>query len=131
MANVRIRSTKILGGAALILFVVAAARAQRTGTETETVAAPNNTTTAAARITRRRVGSASASASSAAIVRSHDLFVANARATSPLTPDDPGGTEQREGWTRLQWNFAGPDGCRRAACVGQRGRRPELRAARA
>jgi serine protease len=27
-----------------------------------------------------------------------------------VIPDDPGDSAQREGWTRLQWNFAGPAG---------------------
>jgi serine protease len=33
-----------------------------------------------------------------------------AHAAAPLTPDDPGRTAKPAGWTRLQWNFAGPYG---------------------
>src|SRR4051812_42418995 len=36
--------------------------------------------------------------------------VANARAASVLRPDDPGESTHGEGWTHLQWNFAGPAG---------------------
>jgi serine protease len=33
-----------------------------------------------------------------------------AQAAAPFTPDDPGRVATPAGWTRLQWNFAGPYG---------------------
>src|SRR5262245_31322355 len=34
----------------------------------------------------------------------------NTHALTSLMPGDPGTRGEREGWTRLQWNFAGPAG---------------------
>jgi serine protease len=108
--NARIRSPKIIGSAAVILLVAAAVRTKKP--------APRPTPTTCATTPRRPLrraltfvfAFAVGLASSAAIVRTHHLLVANTHANSSLMPDDPGDSGQREGWTRLQWNFAGPAG---------------------